>query len=329
MSPAELIFFIGALVTFIAGAFGLAAVFGARRKKFNKRAEKLRQRLSAQAAGARAAEHGDLRRIDPKRFPVIEAIVNRLLPKPQILRARLDRTGKRISIGGYAGVSLAVAAAAAVSAAAAAGLSLLPAVFAGLAAGLILPHKVVGFLGARRAKRFTNLFPDAIDLMVRGLKSGLPVSECIASIGTEMADPVGLEFRAIADAVRLGQNFDDALWATARRLDTADFNFFVITLNVQRETGGNLAETLANLSDILRKRKQMKQKVKAMSSEARASAYILGSLPFLMLAILMVLNADYAMMLFTDPRGHTAVGVGVAMLVTGVGIMFKMVRFEP
>ena len=129
--------------------------------------------------------------------------------------------------------------------------------------------------------------------------------------------------------IALGQSLDGALWATAKRLNTADFNFFVITLNVQRETGGNLAETLANLPDILRKRKQMKQKVKAMSSEARASAYILGFLPFLMLAILMVLNTDYAMMLFTDPRGHTAVAVGVAMLVTGVGVMFRMVRFEP
>ena len=256
-------------------------------------------------------------------------MVNSVLPKPEILRARLDRTGKRISVGGYAGVSLLVGLVAGFAAALAGGLDLVPAALSGLAAGLLLPHKVVGFLGERRAKAFTNLFPDGIDLMVRGLRSGLPVSECINTIGTEMADPVGLEFRAIADAARLGQSLDDALWATARRLNTADFNFFVITLNVQRETGGNLAETLANLSDILRKRKQMKQKVKAMSSEARASAYILGSLPFLMLAILMVLNADYAMMLFIDPRGHTAVAVGVAMLVTGVGIMFRMVRFEP
>ncbi len=114
---------------------------------------------------------------------------------------------------------------------------------------------MVGFLGERRAKTFTNLFPDGIDLMVRGLRSGLPVSECINTIGAEMADPVGLEYRVIADASRLGQSLDDALWATAKRLNTADFRFFVTTLNVQRETGGNLAETLGNLSDILRKRK--------------------------------------------------------------------------
>lgn len=327
MSAAELILFIGVSVAFIAGVFALAAMFGARARKFNKRAANLSARLKIPASDATGP--GDLRRTDPKRFPVIEALVNRALPKPEVLRARLDRTGKRISVGGYAGASLLVAAMVAIAAAVAGGLDLPAAAFAGLAAGLLLPHKVVGFLGERRAKAFTNLFPDGIDLMVRGLRSGLPVSECIQSIGAEMADPVGLEFRAIADAARLGQSLDDALWATAKRLNTADFNFFVITLNVQRETGGNLAETLANLSDILRKRKQMKQKVKAMSSEARASAYILGSLPFLMLAILMVLNTDYAMMLFTDPRGHTAVAVGVAMLVTGVGVMFRMVRFEP
>lgn len=328
MTTPELILFVGASVAFIAGLFAMLAVLGARRKKFNKRATKLRQRLQTRAHDGATAP-GNLRRTDPKRFPVIEALVNSVLPKPEILRTRLDRTGKRISVGGYAGASLLAGLAAGFAAALAGGLDLLPAVLAGLAAGLLLPHKMVGILGERRAKAFTSLFPDGIDLMVRGLRSGLPASECINTIGAEMADPVGLEFRAIADGARLGQSLDDALWAAAKRLNTADFNFFVITLNVQRETGGNLAETLANLSEILRQRKQMKQKVKAMSSEARASAYILGSLPFLMLGILMVLNTDYAMMLFTDPRGHTAVAVGVAMLVTGVGIMFRMVRFEP
>ncbi|NQV55622.1 MAG: type II secretion system F family protein [Rhodospirillales bacterium] len=328
MTLAEVILFSGTAITLLLAVFGTVTVLGARRRMVHNRAQKLTLRLERGPIES-SADHGELRRLDPKRFPVLEEMVRRILPNPDVLRTRLDRTGRRISIGGYVAGSLVIALVAVIVATAAAGLPLPTALLGGLAAGLIIPHWLVGRMAERRRNKFTNLFPDAIDLMVRGLKSGLPVSEGITSIGTEMIDPVGVEFRSISDSIRLGQSLDDALWATAKRLNTADFNFFVTTLNVQRETGGNLAETLSNLSEILRKRKQMKKKVKAMSSEARASAYILGSLPFLMLAILMVLNYDYAMALFRDPRGHTLVAIGVASLLTGVGIMFKMVKFEP
>lgn len=164
--------------------------------------------------------------------------------------------------------------------------------------------------------------------MVRGLKSGLPISETIINVGEEMPDPVGIEFRNIADAVRLGTTMDDALWDVAKRLDLPEFRFFTISLAVQRETGGNLGETLANLGDILRKRLTMRAKVKAMSSEARASAYIIGSLPFIMFGILMLMNPEYVMLLVTDPRGIMMTGVGFVMLGMGVGVMCKLVRFD-
>ena len=172
------------------------------------------------------------------------------------------------------------------------------------------------------------LFPDAIDLMVRGLRSGLPVIESVAAAGRELADPVGTEFRRIADAVRFGQALEDAMWDTAARLDTPEFKFFVISLAVQRETGGNLAETLGNLSDILRRRRQMRLKIKAMSSEARASAMILGSLPFIMFAIIYLMNPGYEAMLFTDPRGRIMLFGGLLLMGAGIAVMRKMVRFE-
>jgi tight adherence protein B len=183
-------------------------------------------------------------------------------------------------------------------------------------------------MAARRAMRFTVLFPEAIGLMVRTIKSGLPITEAFQIVGQEIADPVGAEFRQISDQIRLGQSIDQVMWDAARRVGTPEIKFLVVTLSIQRETGGNLAETLENLDNILRRRRQMKLKVKAMSSEARASAMIIGSLPFIMMALLSVVNHEYIALLFTTPRGHTLLGAGAASMSIGVGIMIKMVRFE-
>jgi tight adherence protein B len=148
------------------------------------------------------------------------------------------------------------------------------------------------------------------------------------TVSKEMADPIGAEFRLIDQGIRFGRSIDEALWDTATRIDTPEFKFFVISISVQRETGGNLAETLDNLSDILRKRRQMKLKVRALSSEARASAYIIGSLPFVMFGILTVVSYDYVMDLFRDPRGLVMVAIGLTSMLLGVLVMAKMVRFE-
>jgi tight adherence protein B len=143
-----------------------------------------------------------------------------------------------------------------------------------------------------------------------------------------MADPVGREFRLITDAIKFGTTLEKALWDASDRLGIQEFKFFVISLSVQKETGGNLGETLANLSDILRRRHQMKLKIKAMSSEARASAMILGSLPFIMFGIIFLLNTDYAMDLFTDPRGRAMLVAVLLIMGMGILVMRKMVRFE-
>lgn len=270
----------------------------------------------------------DVRKQQNTRYAAVDAIARRLVPRPALLRQRLEQTGRSISIGQYALACLAVGLAATLLRALVLDMPPLLSVLFGLVSGIGLPHVVVGHLIARRIRKFLATFPEAIDLIVRGLKSGLPVTEAIRIVGEEFSGPVGREFRQIADQVRFGTGIDDALWDAAKRIDLPDFKFFVVSLAVQRETGGNLAETLENLSDILRRRHQMKLKIRAMSSEARASAMILGSLPFLMFGLLVMINQGYVMTLFSDPRGMAMVVFGFVCLGMGIAVMWKMVRFE-
>jgi tight adherence protein B len=191
-----------------------------------------------------------------------------------------------------------------------------------------VPHFVVGNLIARRVKRFTTNFPDAIELLVRGLKSGLPVGETLNVVAKEIPGPVGEEFKMVTEKIKIGKPMEDALQDTANRLGTAEFQFFVITLAIQRETGGNLAETLGNLADVLRKRSQMKLKIRAMSSEAKASAYIVGVLPFFVFGMVWMVNKPYLAGFFFEPRLIVAGIVGMVWMSIGVAIMAKMIRFE-
>lgn len=258
----------------------------------------------------------------------LDKAIKQLLPNPAKMRMRLARTGREISLGVYVLFSLVTAGISMVLMQNFIGLPIGLSVLVGLLCGVALPHLFIGFMIKRRKKRFLANFPDAIDVLVRGLKAGLPAAESMRIVGAEMAGPVSQEFTRITDGLKMGGEFDDILWAAATRIDLPEFNFFVITLTIQRETGGNLGETLENLVDMLRKRRQVKLKVKALSSEAKASAIIIGSLPFALFGILYVLNQEYVMTLFTHRNGPYLVGVGFAMLGTGVGVMAKMVRFE-
>ncbi|MGZ8995990.1 MAG: type II secretion system F family protein, partial [Rhodospirillales bacterium] len=255
------------------------------------------------------------------------ALARRLMPRQDAIRARLARTGFAIAPGSYVMACLAIAAAATGAVLMTSGMLPL-AVLVGILAGAGLPHFAVGFLGNRRRSRFVNQLPEAIDLIVRGLKSGLPVTESMAAVGRELGAPIGPEFARITDCVRFGQPLDEVLGETASRLQTPEFNFFVISLSIQRETGGNLGETLGNLSDIIRRRRQMRLKIKAMSSEAKSSAIILGSLPFALCGIIGVMSPDYIAVLYTDPRGMLLAGAGLTSIGIGIGIMTKLIRFE-
>jgi len=268
-----------------------------------------------------------LRRIHALRASKLDQAFHRFIPNPELLRRRLEATGKTWTLGHYGGFC-AILSSVLFLLLTTKGAPFLLSLFAGLLIGLGLPHMIVGKLIKRRMKNFLARFPDAIELLVRGLRSGLPISETLSVVATEVPDPVGCEFRGVADRMRIGRTMEQALQETADRLNTPEFQFFVITLAIQRETGGNLAETLGNLADVLRKRMQMKLKINAMSSESKASAYIIGSLPFLVFGIIYFMNPSYMGGFFTDTRLIiAAIGGGIWMSI-GVFIMAKMINFE-
>lgn len=243
------------------------------------------------------------------------------------LALRLHRTGKTWTLAQYAYASGGLALAVTVLVYLKSGAAML-ALGVGALVGAGLPHMVVGFFIKRRSAQFTAKFPDAIELLVRGLRSGLPVTETLGVVSTEVPGPVGEEFKLVTERIRIGKPMEDALQETADRLNTPEFSFFCITLAIQRETGGNLAETLSNLADVLRKRAQMKLKIKAMSSESKASAYIIGALPFTVFGMVYWVNPKYLSGFFTDDR-LIATGLG-GLVWMGIGafIMAQMINFE-
>ncbi|WP_095012811.1 type II secretion system F family protein [Tsuneonella mangrovi] len=245
----------------------------------------------------------------------------------EALAVRLDRTGKGWSLSQYFYGSLGIALAVTVILYLRTGAALLS-LAVGVFAGAGIPHMVVNFFIKRRTNGFNAKFPDAIELLVRGLRSGLPVTETLAVVATEIPGPVGVEFKGIVERIKIGRTMEESLQETADRLGIAEFNFFCITLAIQRETGGNLAETLSNLADVLRKRSQMKLKIKAMSSESKASAYIVGALPFIVFIMIWWINPHYIGGFFSDERLIvTGIG-GLVWMGIGVFIMAKMVSFE-
>lgn len=243
------------------------------------------------------------------------------------LRLRMQQTGRKWTIAQYFYVSLGIFVFA-VGILMLRGAPFTLALGVGLFLGLAVPHFGVSYLIKKRLNDFTVKFPEAIELLVRGLKSGLPVSETLMVVSREIPGPVGEEFKMVTEKIKIGKTMEDALQDTADRLGTPEFQFFVITLAIQRETGGNLAETLSNLADVLRKRAQMKLKIRAMSSESKASAYIVGSLPFVVFGLVWSVNPNYLSGFFYEDRLIIAGLVGLVWMGIGVAIMAKMVSFE-
>jgi tight adherence protein B len=295
------------------------------RKAQKRRMELIKERHADGILAANA--QAQIRKLMAARAGSVEGIFSTLIPKPALMRKRLEQTGKTISLGKYAMASLGLMLFVA-SLAMLRGAPFYLAFFVGLFVGVAVPHFIVGFLIKRRINKFNSNFPDAIELMVRGLRSGLPITETLGIVAGEITGPVGLEFRAVADKMKIGRTMEAALQETSDRLGTAEFQFFVITLAIQRETGGNLAETLSNLADVLRKRAQMKLKIRAMSSESKASAYIVGSLPFVVFTLVWMINPNYMQGFFVDQRLIVAGLGGLTWMGIGVFIMAKMVNFE-
>jgi len=258
-----------------------------------------------------------------------------LVPNPENLAKRIRMTGKKWTVSQYmtacAVIFLLLCATMFLR-----GFPPLLAIMVSLAAGLALPHLWIGRLISKRVQKFTAKFPDALELLTRGLRSGLPITETLGVVATEVPGPVGEEFKLITERIKIGKTMDQALQETADRLGTPEFQFFVISLAIQRETGGNLAETLSNLATVLRQRSQMKLKIRAMSSESKASAYIIGALPFVVFGLICYINFQYMSPFFTpDPAGifglstMQVIGVGgMCWMAIGVFIMAQMINFE-
>jgi tight adherence protein B len=197
-----------------------------------------------------------------------------------------------------------------------------------LVGSLGLPRLVVKRMAKKRRNRFTHFFADAVDVIVRGVQSGLPVNECLNIVARESPEPVGSEFRQVVEGIKVGLTMNEALQRSLERMPTNELKFFAVVLAIQQQTGGNLAETLGNLSGVLRDRKRMADKIIAMTSEARMTAMIIGSLPFCMTGILSITAPDYIAILFADPIGHILIGTGVASMSLGIFIMQRMISFE-
>jgi tight adherence protein B len=322
--PATEIALVIALITGAALVLVVAAFSGGKSRRFARRLQEVTARK------APTSRLGDQRRSLTRRQSATPGIdrLFRLLPRRQMLVERLAKTGRTISVGQYMLVVIGITVVSSGAIFIFAGFGPAPSLLFGTALGVFIPHYLSGRMGRRRVGAFVGLFPEAIDLMVRALRAGLPITEAIVNAGQEIGDPIGVEFRGIEAGMRLGRDLDSLLWDIAKRIEVSEFRFFIIALNVQRETGGNLAETLNNLSTVLRGRRAMRAKARAMSSEARASTMILGSLPVIVTIILSMTSPTYIMPLFSDVRGLVLVGIAIAMLVIGITIMIKMARFE-
>ena len=194
--------------------------------------------------------------------------------------------------------------------------------------GLGLPRWVVGFLGKRRMKKFSGEFANAVDIIVRGIKSGLPVHDTLKIIGRESPAPLGPEFQRLVENIGVGLTLEQALEKMYERMPTPELRFFTIVIAIQAKTGGNLAEALGNLSAVLRSRKLMSEKIKALSSEATASAGIIGSLPPAVMAMVMVTTPAYMMLMFTDMRGQIMLMGSALWMAAGIFTMKKMISFK-
>jgi tight adherence protein B len=208
------------------------------------------------------------------------------------------------------------------------GLGTLPAIGFAVSTGLLLPHFYVNLKRRRRFKQFTANLADAVDVVVRGVKVGLPLAECFKIVAREAHSPVKEEFQLIVEDQLVGMPLADATERLPDRVPIPEARFFSIVIAIQSRSGGSLAEALGNLSKVLRDRQQMHGKIKALSSEAKASAGIISVLPLAVIAILSVVNPSYIGLLFNNQTGHLVLAACVLLMMAGTLVMRKMINFQ-
>ncbi|MDT8853711.1 type II secretion system F family protein [Paracoccaceae bacterium Fryx2] len=298
---------------------------------------KTRQRMAlalgavAPAASQSAAAEGKRRKrsVDETLREMAEQQKVRTARREQpSLTRRLRQGGLHWSISTYWGVSIVIGVVA--FAALLSETDLGPVLAAGMggALGLLVPHGYVGYRRNRRFSHFAAEFPNAVDTIVRGVKAGMPVGDCLRVVATSAQEPVRTEFKLVIDNQTLGMPVDEAVQRLALRVPTAETRFLAIVITIQSRSGGNLAEALDNLSVVLRERKKMRAKIRAMGAEAKASAWIIGSLPVVVCLFVYLMSPEYIGLLFTETVGNIVLAVCGVWMMIGVLIMRKMINFD-
>jgi tight adherence protein B len=209
-----------------------------------------------------------------------------------------------------------------------AGAGLLVSAVLGFAGAFGVPRWLLSYLRKRRETKFLDHFPDAVDVIVRGIKAGLPLLDCIKMIVSEAPEPLKTEFRLILETQAIGMPLGEACGKLYERTPLPEANFFGIVVAIQQRSGGNLSEALGNLSKVLRDRKKMKAKIQSMSQEAKASASIIGALPIAVMTLVYLTSPNYISLLFTNSVGHIMLAGSAIWMVTGVIVMKKMINFD-
>lgn len=323
------------LAGFSAGAVAYALLFNriSNEKQVGKRLETIRTAETdrsvvkasrdrvVEAAKRRKSVQDSLNELDAK-----QKSKDVLVKKPP-LKAQLRQAGMKVSLERFyiysavCGLVLTI-----VAYVASAPLIVLPGVL--LAGGFGLPRWFVSFRRTRRVKAFLNEFPNALDIIVRAVKSGLPLNDAVRLIANESPEPVKMEFRRIVDSQQMGLSIPDAAMRMSETMPCTEASFFGIVIQIQSQAGGNLSEALGNLSRVLRDRKKMKAKVQALSMEAKASAAIIGALPFVVAFLVYLSSPNYMLPLFNTSVGNLILGCAGVWMSIGILVMRKMMNFE-
>jgi len=319
------IFFLGAL-----GAGGLVWVFvypilSGERHVERRQASVVRSEPATRAQAA--ARAGVKTRREQLETTLKEFEERRKKTKNPPLSVRISQAGLSLSPRQFMMIS-AVLGVVALGAGLGADLGVFAAVGMSFAAALGLPRWLLVFLKKRREKRFLELFPDAVDVIVRGIKAGLPVGDCLKIIATETQEPVRSEFQSIAETQAIGMPIGEACQKLYESIPLPEANFFGIVVTIQQRAGGNLSEALGNLSKVLRDRKRMAAKIQAMSMEAKASAGIIGSLPPAVMILVYLSSPDYIELLWTSQTGRLMLAGCALWMFVGVMVMKKMINFD-
>jgi len=324
LDEVTLLIAIGLVLTVLALGLVFGGFFAERRLR--DRLEDLDMRARS---GSLKIQMATLRRVEKAgRLATFDKLLWRWFPNASSVRQKLQTSGMSVTLGDFVFVSLALAVAVAFVLYLVLDLSPTVALVSSLCVGFGLPNVVVGAKAKKRGRKFNLLFPEAVDLIVRALRAGLPVQEAIANVARDIKDPVGAIFRRAQQEMQLGVPIETALWRVAKTVKTDEFNFLIVALSIQRDTGGNLAETLANLSALLRARQQLRLKIRAFTSEARTTMLIMSGLPFLVAGGLFLITPGYITPLFTTSTGQMIALAAAGSMGIGIFVMSRIATIK-